>query len=508
LSFADDQGAGYTEGWIGKWDMEGAKWMHVGGITDQGARRLMLAADRTHITGNLGIRTSNPVAALQVRNATINNGGASFFNDVSALFVCREDNGGNSTKPPETVMVLAREGINEQSYAHFTRFDLGSYGVKQAQLDIRLGEGSNTPIIMSLRSNRTVGIGTNDPQTSLHIKGNGGVVNLEGSDHAYMQWYPAGYTGGRKGRIGYASANDKNLMIHNEYADGYVSLLSGGGRVGINVPDPQGPLDVKGDSYFRGGLWFANEQGRVYADGWIGKWQGQPGDPLWLHIGGITDQGARRLLLAASITTIGGNVGIGTADPKVPLHIKGNTGVLNLEGSDHAYMQWYPAGYSNTGRKGWIGYGSANEKNLTIKNEYADGHLNLISASGKVGIGTNSPASTLHIRRDVSGGLGPTLLLHNAGGVQNAEANIDVQTYAQDVGPNFRLRVIDNGNFGAHVDFSTKPTGNQGNYPLASRLYISADGNIGIGTNAPGARLQVGSDRLKFSVGEAETAEL
>ncbi|HKQ06540.1 MAG TPA: hypothetical protein VJ464_15510 [Blastocatellia bacterium] len=347
---------------------------------------------------------------------------------------------------------------------------------------------------MTINQYGSVGIGTTDPKVLLHLKfpggarGNAAVLNLEGTDHVYMQWYPAGFSEGRKGWIGYESANEKSLTIKNEYAGGHLNLFSASGKVGIGVPDPQSALDVKGDPFIRGGLWFANEQGRVYAEGWLGRWEDRKGGPSWMHLGGITEGGTRRLMLVADITTIGGNVGIGTPDPKVALHLKftggagGNAPVLNLEGTDHVYMQWYPAGYSQTGRKGWIGYRAANEKNLTIQNEYADGHLNLFSASGKVGIGTDSPASTLHIRRDVSGSVGPTLLLHNGGGTQNAEARIDAQTYTQDVGPNFRLRVIDDGNFGAHVDFSTKPTGNNGGNALASRLYIKADGNVGIGT--------------------------
>src|SRR4029434_3462436 len=48
-------------------DVEGTtKWLHVGGITDAGARRLALRADRTYVSGSLGVGTTAPAARLSV----------------------------------------------------------------------------------------------------------------------------------------------------------------------------------------------------------------------------------------------------------------------------------------------------------------------------------------------------------------------------------------------------------------------------------------------------------
>ena len=63
-----------------------------------------------------------------------------------------------------------------------------------------------------------------------------------------------------------------------------------------------------------------------------------------------------------------GNVGIGNGTPGAKLHVAGNGGVLNLEGRDHAYIQWYPKG-AGAGRKAWIGYGNASTDLLTIQND-------------------------------------------------------------------------------------------------------------------------------------------
>lgn len=82
----------------------------------------------------------------------------------------------------------------------------------------------------------------------------------------------------------------------------------------------------------------------------------------------------------------GGYVGIGTTDPKATLDIKGtlkikgNGGVLNIEGSDHAFIQWYPDGFQ-AGRKAWIGYGSAHDNGLTIRNDIPDGPVHIYGES-------------------------------------------------------------------------------------------------------------------------------
>jgi hypothetical protein len=57
-------------------NIEGKKWLHIGGITDGGVRRLTLSADRTYIQGNLGIGSTAPQSRLQVRSLTAIDEGA------------------------------------------------------------------------------------------------------------------------------------------------------------------------------------------------------------------------------------------------------------------------------------------------------------------------------------------------------------------------------------------------------------------------------------------------
>ena len=71
-----------------------------------------------------------------------------------------------------------------------------------------------------------------------------------------------------------------------------------------------------------------------------------------------------------------GFVGVGTATPKSPLHIKGNAGILNIEGTDHGYLQFYPLGYAKK-RQAWLGFGSKSSKDFSIKNDRTGGRIML-----------------------------------------------------------------------------------------------------------------------------------
>jgi len=94
-----------------------------------------------------------------------------------------------------------------------------------------------------------------------------------------------------------------------------------------------------------------------------------------------------------------GHVGIGTTTPPAAgLHILANAQNLRMEGTDHVYIEFYPDG--PTTRKGWLGYGSPTDNNLSLSNEISGAHIILSPKDGNVGIGTNSPSAKLHVEGD------------------------------------------------------------------------------------------------------------
>ena len=100
-----------------------------------------------------------------------------------------------------------------------------------------------------------------------------------------------------------------------------------------------------------------------------------------------------------------GRIGFGTISPESLLHLKGNAGLLNLEGSTTSFMQFYPDGHE-AGRKGWLGFGNGGNNELYISNEFTDGGLQLrtnnitrmyVNNNGFVGINTTNPAQKLQV---------------------------------------------------------------------------------------------------------------
>ena len=73
--------------------------------------------------------------------------------------------------------------------------------------------------------------GAADIAGNLQITQNAATLNLVGTDHSYIQWYPDGISGGRKAYTGYAGGTDDNFSIVNEISGANVKINTNGGAI-------------------------------------------------------------------------------------------------------------------------------------------------------------------------------------------------------------------------------------------------------------------------------------
>ena len=200
------------------------------------------------------------------------------------------------------------------------------------------GAGNLTHFI--LRGDGKVGIGNGNPAAKLHVTGNGALLNLEGGDHGYIQWYPKGMTAGRKAWIGFGDASSDVLSIQNDV-----------GRVNIHGNEA---------------LFLLNRQGVT-----VSKLSGGNGN---LTVEGELQVKAKLQVSGAAIMPAAGNSE--NAGILFPRDVFGGTG-------DAASIRYY----ARSGEATTLEFRTAND---------ADDHIALMP-SGSVGIGTNAPVAKLQV---------------------------------------------------------------------------------------------------------------
>ncbi|MHA8078654.1 tail fiber domain-containing protein [Aquirufa antheringensis] len=217
------------------------------------------------------------------------------------------------------------------------------------------------------------------------------------------------------------------------------------------------------------------------------------------------------LLLFTTTIHLYAQTGIGTTNPAVKLHVKSNGGIFRMEGSDHAYMELYPQGPST--RYAYLGYPGTSSTTLTLMNQFSTGALTFgtnnanrmwLNSDGKVGLGTATPATSLHIENtnnfgsDPSNTTSPSLYILNTNNAStSAHSTATIRTGGSGGGnPYLSFDItgvrgysmgIDNADddkFKFHSNWSL-------NNSVTPALTITSDNRVGIGTSSPAAALHV-----------------
>jgi hypothetical protein len=319
--------------------------------------------------------------------------------------------------------------------------DLGLGNVTNESKATMFTDSSFTGItsVEALNSSGNVGIGTSSPSTTLHLKGTG-TIGQNPANFANATLRIENVDSGVEANLyidGNEIVGDNNLYLQTTKDDGFVSLAadnSSGTRVNIANASATGfaigkgtgaatkPLDVTGDVIFRGG---SNVLDNL--------------SPLIIFDKPAANDGIQQTRLT-----------IGSTNTTAPFQIQTYTNNNVFVSTDYSIEKGIGSGAS----KHEFRIGNVNQLVLTGTEATFAGGVNV---SGNVGIGTETPASLLHIKQS-----GHT---HTDGiKIENSSGNT--------------FSILSNSSGGLVFNNATTPTGT-----ITNRFTITESGNVGIGTD-------------------------
>ena len=405
---------------------------------------------------------------------------------------------------------------------------------------------------LTIEEEGNVGIGTTDPSTRLHVAGDARVSGLGGSGTQMVvadndgllsvQSIPtdsqslalSGTT------LSITGGNSVNLsgLLDTDWVESGPDVYRGSGNVGIGTTTPAAPLEIRADGNNNpalNGLLVRNTgtndamvvtqvdsasngdpvfaMGITGSNGWsMGVDQS---DDSRFKISNKWDELPNRTRMTIEEE---GNVGIGTTDPTSPLEIRasGNNnpelnGILvRNPGTSDAMVVTYVEDTASNGEgdpifsmgianeNGWsMGVDQSDSSKLKFSNKWDElpNRTRLtIEEEGNVGIGTTTPSAPLEIR--AFGNNNPSsngLLVRNT---DSNDAMVATQVDSASNGdPVFSMGIVNENGWSMGVDKSDdsrfKISNKWDELTNRTRMTIEEDGDVGIGTTTPSARLDV-----------------
>jgi hypothetical protein len=281
---------------------------------------------------------------------------------------------------------------------------------------------------------------------------------------------------------GLAAALSNNIIIADGAGNRRINVIANG-NTGIGTITPGNQLEVASSTGAVSGLRLAINSATAAATG-TGKFLAVDanGDVYQSNLMNLPSLAVGTSTLAAGkVATFAGDIDVtGTIDPtRILFSGLNNSGALS--------PTYTPSSNNNSYRIEFAEGG-----NLNFKSDTTNDILNLMN-DGKVGIGTSTPVSMLHVLKNAATG---TLVT-----VQND--TIDPSSYAEFYAVNGPVQT----SFGSYASGSTAYVGTQSNSDLrlmTNRIYrisILANGNVGVGTTTPIAKFQVHSSSTDFATG-------
>jgi hypothetical protein len=115
----------------------------------------------------------------------------------------------------------------------------------------------------------------------------------------------------------------------------------------------------------------------------------------------------------------------------------------------------------------------------------------IFNANPSVSVGGTTQLGAMTLIGNVPSGDTAGMALYNQGGGGGASVSLDMyNTFANAGIPQAKIKAVDDGNYSDHITFWTKNPG-AANNPVSERVRITSTGNVGIGTNLPGQKLEV-----------------
>ncbi len=451
-------------------------------------------AARFDLSGNLGIGTTSPTAALHVQKA-INGGFAgTIYNTQATGGFGLSVRGGNSS---------AEDALRVQNVG-------GTY-------------------LLNVKGNGNVGIGTTSPQTNLDVfSGTGGTLRLGTSDTVVLG-------GDTIGRIEFFSSDATNtnsglgafidlvadgsqdhfnpngdLRFGTSYASASAATtrmtIKGNGNVGIGTTSPSEKLEVLGDIRFGGstnGDWAVLEYGTksiqfTQSNAGSGGHEMKFRTPGWSTDAFIYTNGSTERFRITGT----GNVGIGTTSPSAKLHVDGDVRITGAyyDSNNSAGTSGQVLSSTATGTD-WVslseiqGVDGSGTTNYIAKWSDTDTIANsVIYDNGTdVGIGTTSPTRKLHVNGEAQiSKLGVKSFNASYDFYNDGTTYLNGRTYLDDqvdITSGYSL------NFGSSRIHSTDTS------------YFNG-GNVGIGTTTPDAKLNVTDGGTQVTISNTYLAHL